>query len=64
MGKINIFLKHKKSLDKAKKLLFLQPQTEKTFLKSIRGVVQLASMLAWGASGRRFESCHSDNTKG
>lgn len=25
-----------------------------------RGVVQLASMLAWGASGRPFESGHSD----
>ena len=28
-----------------------------------RGVVQLASMLAWGASGRRFESCHSDTAR-
>ena len=28
-----------------------------------RGVVQLASMLAWGASGRRFESCHSDSAR-
>ena len=26
-----------------------------------RGVVQLASILAWGASGRPFESGHSDN---
>ena len=25
-----------------------------------RGVVQLASILAWGASGRPFESGHSD----
>lgn len=29
-----------------------------------RGVVQLASMLAWGASGRPFESGHSDKSKG
>ena len=28
-----------------------------------RGVVQLASILAWGASGRPFESGHSDNLK-
>ena len=28
--------------------------------KSNRGVVQLASILAWGASGRPFESGHSD----
>ncbi len=26
----------------------------------IRGVVQMARMLAWGASGRRFESCLPD----
>ena len=25
-----------------------------------RGVAQLASVLAWGASGRQFESDHSD----
>ena len=29
-------------------------------VKSNRGVVQLASILAWGASGRPFESGHSD----
>ena len=23
-------------------------------------MAQLASVLAWGASGRRFKSCHSD----
>ncbi len=28
----------------------------------LRGVVQLASILAWGASGRPFESGHSDKT--
>ena len=27
----------------------------------IRGVVQSASILAWGASGRPFESGHSDD---
>ena len=28
--------------------------------KQVRGVVQLASMPALGAGGRRFESCHLD----
>ena len=28
-----------------------------------RGVAQLASVLAWGASGRQFESDHSDKMK-
>ena len=28
-----------------------------------RGVAQLASVLAWGASGRQFESDHSDKVK-
>ena len=28
--------------------------------KRMRGVAQLASVLAWGASGRQFESDHSD----
>ncbi len=28
-----------------------------------RGVAQLASVLAWGASGRKFESSHPDNKK-
>ena len=28
-----------------------------------RGVAQLASVLAWGASGREFESHHSDFSK-
>jgi hypothetical protein len=28
----------------------------------IRGVAQLASVLAWGASGRPFESDHPDKT--
>ena len=26
-----------------------------------RNVAQLGSALAWGASGRRFKSCHSDH---
>ena len=30
------------------------------FANSFRGVAQLASVLAWGASGRQFESDHSD----
>lgn len=29
----------------------------------IRGVAQLASALAWGARGRKFESSHPDQTK-
>ena len=29
---------------------------------SIRGVAQLASALAWGARGRKFESSHPDNS--
>lgn len=28
-----------------------------------RGVAQLASVLAWGARGRQFESDHSDEMK-
>ena len=30
----------------------------------IRGVAQLASALAWGARGRKFESSHPDIEKG
>ena len=30
------------------------------FRRLIRGVAQLASVLAWGASGRKFESSHPD----
>lgn len=26
----------------------------------IRGVAQVARVLAWGARGRKFKSCHSD----
>ena len=32
-------------------------------LSKNRGVAQLASVLAWGASGRQFESDHSDKIK-
>jgi hypothetical protein len=28
---------------------------------NLRGVAQLASVLAWGASGRKFESSHPDH---
>ncbi len=31
-----------------------------TFAKQNRGVAQLASALAWGARGRKFESSHPD----
>lgn len=27
----------------------------------IRGVAQVARVLAWGARGRKFKSCHSDH---
>ena len=36
-----------------KKSVLLQPQND-------RGVAQLASALAWGARGRKFESSHPD----
>ena len=29
-------------------------------IRKVRGVAQLASVLAWGASGRKFESSHPD----
>lgn len=32
-------------------------------LKNERGVAQLASVLAWGARGRKFESSHPDVQK-
>ena len=42
-----------------------------TFKKSVslppnlfRGVAQLASALAWGARGRKFESSHPDESNG
>jgi hypothetical protein len=34
-----------------------------TFAKQNRGVAQLASALAWGARGRKFESSHPDIAK-
>ena len=39
-----------------KKSVLLQPQND-------RGVAQLASALAWGARGRKFESSHPDQIK-
>ncbi len=36
----------------------LQPGTNPVLF---RGVAQLASALAWGARGRKFESSHPDN---
>jgi len=27
----------------------------------VRGVAQVARVLAWGARGRKFKSCHSDH---
>ena len=32
-------------------------------IKVLRGVAQLASVLAWGASGRPFESGHPDQKR-
>jgi hypothetical protein len=34
-----------------------------TFAEQNRGVAQLASALAWGARGRKFESSHPDQAK-
>ncbi len=47
---------------KDKNVCFALPDKYKIcyFCTELRGVVQLASMLAWGASGRPFESGHSD----
>ena len=38
----------------------LQLKNNSYFCSANRGVVQLASILAWGASGRQFESGRSD----
>ena len=51
-----------------KRLLDLQPQIQRkeifflslTGTKTSRDVAQLGSVLAWGARGRRFKSCHPD----
>ena len=43
-----------------KKVVFLQPHFTRD---EHRGVAQLASALAWGARGRKFESFHPDNFK-
>ena len=40
-----------------KKVVFLQPHFKRG---EHRGVAQLASALAWGARGRKFESFHPD----
>ena len=42
-----------------KKVVFLQPHFTRD---EHRGVAQLASALAWGARGRKFESFHPDET--
>ena len=43
-----------------KKVVFLHPHFTRD---EHRGVAQLASALAWGARGRKFESFHPDETK-
>ena len=43
-----------------KKVVFLQPHFARD---EHRGVAQLASALAWGARGRKFESFHPDEKK-
>ena len=43
-----------------KKVVFLQPHFERD---GHRGVAQLASALAWGARGRKFESFRPDTMK-
>ena len=42
-------------------MIIFAPVKGKRFLKH-RGVAQLASALAWGARGRKFESSHPDET--
>ncbi len=45
------------------KILNFAPPYEKhlfAFWRRFRGVAQLASVLAWGARGRQFESVHPD----
>jgi hypothetical protein len=39
---------------------YCQIKTKVVLLQPVRGVAQLASVLAWGASGRPFESDHPD----
>ncbi len=34
-----------------------------TIQRKCRGVAQPGRVLAWGARGRRFESCHPDHRK-
>ena len=43
------------------KRIFVMINKKVYFCRLIRGVAQLASVLAWGASGRKFESSHPDN---
>lgn len=45
----------RKTMDNIKKIVFLH--------HFFRGVAQLASVLAWGARGRKFESSHPDEKK-
>jgi len=54
LAKITFF---KKNASQFKKHFYLCSR------KCNRGVVQLASILAWGASGRPFESGRSDDQK-
>ncbi len=45
------------------KIIFAAYSKSITFASLIRGVAQLASALAWGARGRKFESSHPDLQK-
>ena len=47
-----------------KKIVLLHPLSEIKKAMIVRGVAQLASALAWGARGRKFESFHPDKEKG
>jgi len=42
------------------RMAFVFQKNNRIFAAQYRGVVQLASILAWGASGRPFESGRSD----
>ena len=56
---LKLAIKEFEGLQEIKNCLNLQPQIrERSGIN--RGVAQLASVLAWGARGRKFESSHPD----
>ena len=55
--------KEKKILSVIKNVVLLQPISDREIIQFVRGVAQLASALAWGARGRKFESFRPDKRK-